>query len=72
MLNEQDKKRREEFKEYEMKKEHDRQERRKTMSEEEKKKDDELYQNTHNGKHEKVHEPVSLIITWYPSVRYLT
>lgn len=59
MMNEQDKKRKDEFKEYELEKEHKHKEARKAMTDEEKKKDDQKLQEnkTKKEKHEKVHEP---------------
>jgi len=58
MMNEQDEKRRKEFKGYEMEKEHERREKLKNMTEEERKKEEENYKAQHeNNKHEKLHEP---------------
>ena len=59
MMTEQDKQRREEFKNHEMEKEHDRRDKRKNMNEEEKKKEEEEWKVHHNQKHDKLHEPVS-------------
>lgn len=59
-LDELDKKRREEFKEYEMQKEHERQEELKKLPEEEKKKAEETYeeQQKKHREHPKLHHPV--------------
>jgi len=59
MMNEQDKKRRQEFKEYEMDKEHKHKEERSHMTEEERKKDDVKQQENKTKKqhHDKLHEP---------------
>lgn len=57
MMNEQDKKRREDFKKHEMEKEHERRQKREKMSDEERKKEEEEYKSHHNKKHEKLHEP---------------
>jgi len=59
MMNEQDKKRKEEFKTYEMQKEHEEREKIKKMSEEEKKKEEERVKanKAHKKDHEKMHEP---------------
>lgn len=57
MMNEQDKKRREDFKVHEMEKEHERREKRKNMNEEERKKEEEEYKAHHNKNNEKMHEP---------------
>ncbi|XP_057317281.1 nucleobindin-2-like isoform X1 [Hydractinia symbiolongicarpus] len=57
MMIDQDKKRKDEFKSYEMQKEHELREKRKNMTEEERKKDEEEYKKHHNKKHETMHEP---------------
>lgn len=58
MMNEQDEQRKKEFKDYEMKKEHERREKMKNMTAEERKQTEEDYKGHHeNNKHEKMHEP---------------
>lgn len=57
MMTEQDRKRRKDFKDYELEKEHTRREKMKNMTEEEKKKEEEIYKDKHHKKHEKMHEP---------------
>jgi len=59
MMNEQDDKRKKEFKEYELEKEHKHREERKKMTEDQKKADDtKIHENkTHQKEHEKLHEP---------------
>lgn len=63
MMIDQDKKRKDEFKSYEMQKEHELREKRKNMTEEERKKDEGEYKQHHNKKHETMHEPVRTILT---------
>lgn len=59
MMAEQDKKRREEFKTYEMQKEHEHREKMKQMSEEERKREEQRIKEneTKHAQHEKLHEP---------------
>merc|ERR1711973_685620 len=57
MMAEEDAKRREQFKEYELEKEHKRRESMKNMSEPEKKKEEDKHNAQVHKKHEKIHEP---------------
>ena len=66
MLKERDVERREEFKHYEMKKEGERREILKAMTKEQREKEEQRRMNQ-NGKHEKMHEPVSTFETFYNS-----
>lgn len=57
MMNEQDAKRRDEFKNYELEKGHERREKIKNMTEEERIIEETKYNETHHKPHEKIHEP---------------
>lgn len=60
MMNEQDAKRRDEFKNYELEKGHERREKMKNMTEEERIIEETKFNETHHKPHEKIHEPVSV------------
>ena len=60
MMEEQDKKRKEDFKNYELEKEHERRQKLANMTEEERKKEEQKHKEEHDKPHEKMHEPVSL------------
>ena len=62
MMEEQSKQRRDDFKKYEMEKEHEHRQRLANMTEEEKQKETERLKAERNKPHEKMHEPVSFDI----------
>ena len=71
MMEEQSKQRREDFKKYEMEKEHEHRQKLANMTEEEKQKEEERLKAERSKSHEKMHEPVSLACTVFIDFLYL-